>query len=101
MEKPLTIDMEHLHKVQRAIRKAGNIFSDEKVLINSLEDLIAKVQDDHALNSYCTMANHLKQRLKEVTQYLDTPQPDITQAIEDLTYSIDYLRLLTEEKKEE
>jgi hypothetical protein len=47
------------------------------------------------------MANHLKQRLKEVTQYLDTPQPDITQAIEDLTYSIDYLRLLTEEKKEE
>ncbi len=94
--------MEHLQKVQRTIRKAGNIFPDEKELIDTLEEEIIKVQDDHSFNSYYNMANYLKQRLKEVNQHLETSQSGIIQALEDLTWSINYLKwLVTQAKKEQ
>ena len=58
------LDMEHLQKVQRTLRKAGNIFPNEKPLIETLEDLIIKAQDDTSLNTYYSMAQYLKQRVK-------------------------------------
>jgi len=102
MSEKFKLDMEHLQKVQRTIRKSGNIFPDEKELVNTLEEEITKAQDDHSFNTYYNMANYLKQRLKELNQHLDTLQPGITQALEDLTWSINYLQwLVTEEKKEQ
>ena len=94
------VDMEHLQKVQRTIRKAGNIFPNEKALVAALEEMITKAQDDTTLNTYYSMAQYLKQRLKEISEHLDTPQPGISQALEDLTWSINYLQWLTSEKKE-
>ena len=102
MSEKFKLDMEHLQKVQRTIRKSGNIFPDEKELVKTLEEEITKAQDDHSFNTYYNMANYLKQRLKELNQHLDTLQPGITQALEDLTWSINYLQwLVTEEKKEQ
>lgn len=94
------VDMEHLQKVQRTIRKAGNIFPNEKELVSALEEMVTKAQDDTTLNAYYSMAQYLKQRLREVSEHLDTPQPGISQAIEDLTWSINYLQWLTSENKE-
>lgn len=94
------VDMEHLQKVQRTIRKAGNIFPGEKELVNTLEEMITKAQDDTTLNAYYSMAQYLKQRLREVSEHLENPQPGISQALEDLTWSINYLQWLTSEKKE-
>ena len=88
------VDMDHLQKVQRTIRKAGNIFPDEKTLVNTLEEEITKAQDDNSLNIYYNMAQYLKQRLKELDQHLEIPQPGIAQAIQDLTWSINYLQWL-------
>ena len=72
------VDMEHLQKVQRTIRKAGNIFPNEQELVDTLEELVTKAQDDDSLNAYYHMAQYLKQRLKEVSQNLETPQTGIT-----------------------
>lgn len=95
------IDMEHLQKVQRTIRKAGNIFPNEQELVNTLEKIITKAQDDESLNTYYSMAQYLKQRLKEVSSHLEVPQPAIIQATEDLTWSINYLQWLVTENKSE
>ena len=94
------LDMAHLQKVQRTIRKAGNIFPNEKELVATLEEQVTKAQDDESLNLYYNMANYLKQRLKEVSAHLESPQPSITVAITDLTWSINYLQWLVAENKE-
>lgn len=93
------LDIEHLQKVQRTIRKAGNIFPNEKELIATLEDLIVKAQDDTSLNTYYHMAQYLKQRLKELKSNLDQPLEAIETAIEDLEWSIRYLQWLVTEQK--
>lgn len=92
--------MAHLQKVQRTIRKAGNIFPNEKELVATLEEMITKAQDDTTLNAYYSMAQYLKQRLKELNEHIDSPQPGISQALEDLAWSINYLQWLTSEQKE-
>lgn len=93
------VDMEHLQKVQRTIRKAGNIFPNEKELVATLEDLIIKAQDDTSLNTYYHMAQYLKQRLKELKSNLDQPLEAIEIAIDDLEWSIRYLQWLVTEQK--
>lgn len=65
MSEKFKLDMTHLQKLQRTIRKAGNIFPNEKELVNTLEDLIIKVQDDTSLNAYYSMAQYLKQRVSK------------------------------------
>jgi len=95
------IDMPHLQKVQRTIRKAGNIFPNEKELVATLEDLIIKAQDDTSLNTYYSMAQYLKQRVRELNANLPKPIEEINTAIEDLDWSIRYLQwLVTEQPKE-
>jgi ferritin len=96
------VDMEHLQKVQRTIRKAGNIFPNEQELVNTLEEIITKAQDDDSMNTYYSMAQYLKQRLKEIKPHME-PQylPAIEEAIIDLTWSINYLQWLVSEQKEE
>ena len=93
------LNMEHLQKVQRTIRKAGNIFPNEQELVNTLEETSNKAQDDEAMNLYYNMAQYLKQRLKEVSEHLDTPQSGINEALVDLTWSINYLQWLVSEQK--
>lgn len=96
------VDMAHLQKVQRTIRKAGNIFPNEQELVNTLEDLIIKAQDDTSLNTYYNMAQYLKQRLKELKAHLETPVESVDTAIEELNWSIRYLQwLVTEQSKED
>jgi hypothetical protein len=95
------LDMEHLQKVQRTIRKAGNIFPNEQELVNTLEETILKVQDEEALNLYYHMAQYLKQRLKELSEHLETPLPAVNEALVDLTWSINYLQWLVSEQKKE
>ncbi|MFY9142691.1 hypothetical protein [Sulfuricurvum sp.] len=98
--KQFKLDMAHLQKVQRTIRKAGNIFPNEKPLIDTLEDLIIKAQDDTALNTYYSMSQYLKQRLKELKVHLDQPLEAVDTAIEELDWSINYLQwLVTEQPK--
>ncbi|MDX1295195.1 MAG: hypothetical protein R3302_02945 [Sulfurimonadaceae bacterium] len=94
------LNMEHLQKVQRTIRKAGNIFPNEQELVNALEETINKAQDEEALNLYYNMAQYLKQRLKEVSEHLEAPQPGINEALVDLTWSINYLQWLVSEQKQ-
>jgi len=95
------VDMPHLQKVQRTIRKAGNIFPNETELVNTLEDLIIKAQDDTSLNAYYSMAQYLKQRVRELKANLPKPVEEIDLAIEDLSWSIRYLQwLVTEQPKE-
>ena len=93
------LDIEHLQKVQRTIRKAGNIFPNEKELVATLEDLINKAQDDTSLNTYYHMAQYLKQRLKELKSNLNQPLEAIDTAIVDLEWSIRYLQWLVTEQK--
>lgn len=90
--------MDHLQKVQRTIRKAGNIFPNENALIETLEDLIIKVQDDTSLNTYYSMAQYLKQRIKELRMNLDVPLKEIEEAYVDLDWSIHYLQWLVKEQ---
>lgn len=92
------LDMDHLQKVQRTIRKAGNIFPNEQALVTTLEDLIIKAQDDTALNTYYNMAQYLKQRLKELKIHLDRPLESVDIAIEELDWSIRYLQWLVSEQ---
>ncbi len=93
------VDMAHLQKVQRTLRKAGNIFQNEKALIETLEDLIIKAQDDTSLNTYYSMAQYLKQRIRELKANLPKPVEEIEMAIEDLDWSIRYLQWLVTEQK--
>lgn len=92
------VDMAHLQKVQRTIRKAGNIFPNEQQLVTTLEDLIIKAQDDTSLNAYYSMAQYLKQRLKELKGHLDQPLEAVDTAIEELEWSIRYLQWLVTEQ---
>lgn len=89
--------MAHLQKVQRTLRKAGNIFPNEKELIATLEDMIIKAQDDTSLNTYYHMANYLKQRLKELKSHLIEPVEEIDMALDDIDWSIRYLKWLVTE----
>lgn len=93
------LDMAHLQKVQRTIRKAGNIFPNEKQLVATLEDLIIKAQDDTSLNTYYSMAQYLKQRVRELKGNLDIQVEEIDIALEDLEWSIRYLQWLVTEQK--
>ena len=96
------VDIKHLQKVQRTIRKAGNIFPNETELVKTLEEEIIKAQDDNSLNLYYSMASYLKQRIRELRSHLESPQEAIETAFEDLTWSMKYLEwLVTEQKKEE
>lgn len=96
------VDMEHLQKVQRTIRKAGNIFPNEQALVTTLEELIIKAQDDTSLNTYYHMAQYLKQRLKELKVHLEQPLESVDTAIEELDWSIRYLQwLVAEQPKKE
>jgi len=101
MNENFEVDMVHLQKVQRTIRKAGNIFPNEQELVQSLEEEITKAQDDDTLNLYYNMAQYLKQRLKEVIEQLEVPQRGITEAMTDLTWSINYLQWLVAEDKKD
>ena len=95
------VDIEHLQKVQRSIRKAGNIFPNEAELVKTLEEEISKAQDDNSLNTYYSMAQYLKQRIKELRTHLETPQEGVEEAFIDLDWSINYLQWLVAEEKEE
>ena len=99
MSESFKLDLIHLQKVQRTLRKAGNIFPNEQELVASLEAEVLKAQDDDSLNLYYHMAQYLKQRLKEVLEKLETPQNGIVEAIQDLTWSINYLQWLVSEQK--
>jgi hypothetical protein len=92
------VDMPHLQKVQRTLRKAGNMFPNEKALVETLEDLIIKAQDDTSLNTYYSMAQYLKQRLKELKVHLEQPLEAVDIAIDDLDWSIRYLQWLVTEQ---
>ncbi|MCX6060855.1 MAG: hypothetical protein NT103_01185 [Campylobacterales bacterium] len=92
------LDMAHLQKVQRTLRKSGNIFPNEKPLIDTLEDLIIKAQDDTSLNTYYSMAQYLKQRVKELRTHMDAPLQEIEEAYLDLDWSINYLQWLVKEQ---
>lgn len=92
------VDMPHLQKVQRTLRKSGNIFPNEKALIETLEDLIIKAQDDTSLNTYYSMAQYLKQRVRELKANLPKPVEEIDLAMEDLDWSIRYLQWLVAEQ---
>lgn len=92
------LDMAHLQKVQRTLRKAGNIFPNEKALVSALEELIIKAQDDTSLNTYYHMAQYLKQRLKELKTNLAHPLEAVDTALEDLEWSIRYLQWLVAEQ---
>ena len=92
------VDMAHLQKVQRTLRKAGNIFPNEQELVNTLEDLIIKAQDDNSLNVYYNMAQYLKQRIKELKSHLEQPVESVDEAQEDLEWSIRYLQWLVAEQ---
>ncbi|MDD5716907.1 MAG: hypothetical protein PHW64_03815 [Sulfuricurvum sp.] len=101
MSEKFKLDMAHLQKVQRTIRKAGNIFPNEQELVNTLEELIIKAQDDTSLNTYYHMAQYLKQRLKELKANLDRPVEAVDTALEDLDWSISYLQWLVSEQPKE
>ncbi len=95
------VDMKHLQKVQRTLRKSGNIFPNEKELVATLEDLIIKAQDDTSLNTYYHMANYLRQKLRELKSHLDSPLEAVDVALEDLEWSIKYLEWLVKEPERE
>jgi len=100
MSNDYKVDIEHLQKVQRTIRKAGNIFPNEMELVKTLEEEIIKAQDDNSLNTYYSMAQYLKQRIKELKSHLGNPQQGVEEAFTDLTWSVNYLQWLVTEQKE-
>ena len=62
--------------------------------MRDLEQQVGTI-DTHNLSSdsfRLDMANYLKQRLKELSAHLESPQPSITVAITDLSWSIDHLQ---------
>jgi len=101
MDKKFKVDIAHLQRVHRTIRKAGNIFPNETTLVQTLEEEIIKAQDDNSLNTYYSMSQYLKQRLKELREHLEQPQQGIEEAYEDLSWNIEYLQWLVAEQKEE
>ena len=101
IETGFKVDIKHLQKVQRTIRKAGNIFPNEKELVQTLEDEIIKAQDDNSLNIYYSMSQYLKQRLKELRGHLQEPQEAIEEAYNDMSWNIEYLQWLVAEQKKE
>ena len=101
MSEKFKLDMAHLQRVQRTLRKSGNIFPNEKPLIETLEDLIIKAQDDTSLNTYYSMAQYLKQRIKELRGHMEVPVAEIEEAYLDLDWSINYLQLLVREQPKE
>ncbi len=98
MSEKFKLDMAHLQRVQRTLRKSGNIFPNEKPLIETLEDLIIKAQDDTSLNTYYSMAQYLKQRIKEIRGHMEVPVAEIEEAYLDLDWSINYLQWLVREQ---
>jgi predicted nucleic acid-binding Zn-ribbon protein len=98
MSQKFKVDMSNLQKVQRTIRKSGNIFPNETKLVETLEQLINSAQDEDALNAYHSMAQYLKQRLKDLNSHLESPQEVVQTAIEDLSWSIEYLQWLVKEE---
>ncbi|MBU0721628.1 hypothetical protein KJ877_09825 [bacterium] len=92
------VDIQHLQKVHRTIRKSGNIFPNEGELVKTLEEEITKAQDDNSLNIYYSMAQYLKQRIKELREHLESPQQAVEEAYTDLTWSINYLQWLVSEQ---
>jgi hypothetical protein len=101
MSEKFKLDMAHLQRVQRTLRKSGNIFPNEKPLIETLEDLIIKAQDDTSLNTYYSMAQYLKQRIKELRGPMEVPVAEIEEAYLDLDWSINYLQWLVREQPKE
>ncbi|MFA5216750.1 hypothetical protein [Sulfuricurvum sp.] len=101
MSEKFKLDMAHLQRVQRTLRKSGNIFPNEKPLIETLEDLIIKAQDDTSLNTYYSMAQYLKQRIKELRGHMEVPVAEIEEAYLDLDWSINYLQWLVREQPKE
>ena len=97
MAEAFKLEMQHLQKVQRTIRKAGNIFPNEKELLATLEDIINKAQDDTALNTYHSMSKYLSQQLKTLKQHLETPLESVEEALVDLEWSTNYLQWLVTE----
>ncbi len=100
MAEKFKLEMEHLQKVQRTIRKAGNIFPNEKELLTTLEELINKAQDDTALNTYHSMVKYLQTQLKELKSHLDKPLESVEEALLDLEWSFNYLTWLVTENEE-
>jgi len=98
---PFKLNIEQLQKAQRTLRKTGNIFPYEGEFIATLEAKIIIVQDDEALNAYYSMAQYLKQQIKELMRHLGTLQSGINEAFKDLTWSIQHLQWLTTKQKEE
>lgn len=94
------LDMEHLQKVHRTIRKAGNIFPNEAELVKTLENEVIKAQDDNSLNLYYSMAQYLKQRLKELRIHMQAPEVGVEEAYTDLSWSISYLEWLVSEQEQ-
>jgi len=92
--------MEHLQKVHRTIRKAGNIFPNEAKLVKTLEEEIIKAQDDNSLNMYYSMAQYLKQRLKELRTHMEVAEAGVEEAYTDLAWSISYLEWLVTEQEQ-
>ena len=101
MKETFEVNIEHLQKVQRTIRKAGNIFPNEEELMQTLEMEITKAQGDDTLNLYFNMAQYLKQRLKEISTHFSAPQPGVSEALKDLTWSINYLQWLVAKDKKD
>jgi len=98
--KEFKLEMEHLQKVQRTIRKAGNIFPNESELLTTLEDIINKAQDDNALNTYHSMAKYLTTQLKELKSHLERPLDSVEEALVDLEWSVNYLQWLVTENED-
>jgi len=101
MSQNFKVDLLHLQRVQRTLRKSANIFPNEKELLVTLEAEIIKVQDDNSLNLYYNMAQYLKQRLREIEEKLEIPQSGIEEAMKDLSWSIQYLQWLVKESKKD
>ena len=101
MSKEFEMDMNHLHRVQRAIRDSASIFPNESDLEKALADVVNAAQDDNSMNTYYSMANYLKQRLKELNEHLETPEESVQLGLEELSWAITYLQWLVTEQKED
>ena len=101
MSTELKLDMDHLHRVHRAIRDSASIFPNETELEKALNDVVNAAQDDNSMNTYYSMANYLKQRLKDLNVHLETPQESVQLGLAELDWATNYLKWLVTEQKEE
>lgn len=99
MSQEFKLDMTHLQKVQRSIKKSAQIFPNEEALLKTLEEIVLKVQDDNALNTYYSMATYLKKRLVELKRHLQRPVESVEEALVDTQWSINYLEWLVSENE--